>query len=264
MSIIKNAAGQTVPIRERREAFGTLAALNSELVLDVNGDENALLYVQSTAFIGTLEFTGASDVNGALFFPVPAYPFSPGCAGGTIPQAGQPMLLDALLAANTVRVYSIPVGQLKKLRIRTSAFTSGAADCTLIAESQAALNGAVLAKPSTLMVSATGAVGAAVTATLPLVAGLRHVVDFVNITRSATAALTASATPVLVTSTNLPGSPVITFGQDVAGIGVDWDRELNFGSTGLAAIALGTATTIVCPAYVGVIWRLNVAYRLGL
>ena len=264
MSTLKNANSEIVPIRERREASGTLAALNSEIVIDVNGDESALVYVQSTAFIGTLEFTGSSDATGALFHPVPAYPFSPGCAGGTIPQAGQPMLLDALLAANTVRVYSVPVGQLRKLRVRTSAYTSGAADVTITAEAQGPLNTAIAAKPSTLLVTATAAVGVAVTATVPAVAGLRHILDFVKVTRSATAALTASATPVLVTTTNLPGLPALTFGQDAGGIGVDKQDGFDFGSSGLAASALGTATTVVCPAYVGVIWRVTVGYRLGL
>lgn len=264
MSTLKNANSEIVPVRERREASGTLAALNSEIVIDVNGDESALVYVQSTAFIGTLEFTGSSDATGALFYPVPAYPFSPGCAGGTIPPAGQPLLLDALVAANTVRVYSVPVGQLRKLRVRTSAYTSGAADVTITAEAQGPLNTAIEAKPSTLLVTATAAVGVAVTATIPAVAGLRHILDFVKVTRSATAALTASATPVLVTTTNLPGSPALTFGQDVGGIGVDKPDGWDFGSSGLAASVLGANTTVVCPAYVGVIWRVTVGYRLGL
>ena len=32
---------------------------------------------------------------------------------------------------------------------------------------------------------------------------------------------------------------------------------------GLAASAVNTATTVVCPVYTGVIWRVNVTYRLG-
>lgn len=264
MATFKNDDGVIVPVRERREASGTLAALNSEIVIDVNGDESALVHVQSTAFIGTLEFTGSSDATGALFHPVPAYPFSPGCAGGTIPLAGQPLLLDALVAANTVRVYSVPVGQLRKLRVRTSAYTSGAADVSITAEAQGPLNTAIAAKPSTLLVTNTGAASAAVTATLPAVAGLRHIVDFIYVNRSATAALTASATPVLVTTTNLPGAPVLTLGSDAAGIGIDKEMRLDFGSTGLAATTLSNNTTVVCPVYTGVIWRVIVGYRLGL
>lgn len=264
MALFKNDDGVVVPIRERREGFGTLATLNAETVIDVNGDESALVYVQSTAFIGTLEFTGCSDATGALYFPVPAYPFSVGCTGGTIPPAGQPLLIDALVAANTTRVYSVPVGQLRKLRIRVSAYTSGAADVSVTTEAQAPLNTAIAAKPGTLLVTNTGVASAAVTATLPAVPGLRHIIDFIYVNRSATAALTAAATPVLVTTTNLPGAPVLTFGADAGGIGVDKEQRIDFGSTGLAASALGTATTVVCPVYTGVIWRVIVGYRLGL
>lgn len=263
MSTLKNLSGTFVPVRERREAAGTLGALNAEVVLPLNGDENALVYVQSTAFIGTLEFTGLGDET-AGYFPVVAYPYSPGCAGGTIPLAGQPLLSDALVAANTVRVYSVPVGQLRALRVRASAYTSGAAAVTISSDPNDALNTAIISRPTTLLVTATGASAAAVTATLPSVAGLRHVVDFIRVTRSATALLTAGATPTLVTTTNLPGSPVLTFGADAAAQGVDKEGVLDFGSSGLAASALGTATTIVCPATTGVIWRVNVGYRLGL
>lgn len=263
MSIQKNAANAIVPVRERREAFAALSALNAEIVMDLNGDESALVTVQSTGFVGTLEFTGCSDVTGSLYLAVPAYPYSPGCAGGTIPSAGQPLLLDALVAANTVRVYSVPVGQLRRLRIRASAYTSGTCDVSITSDTQSLLNTAILAKPSTLLVTTTAAVGTAVTATLPAVAGLRHVLDFISVVRSATAALTASATPVVITTTNLPGTLALTMGSDAAGIGVDRELSRDFGSTGLAASALGTATTVVCPAYTGVIWRVTVGYRLG-
>jgi hypothetical protein len=264
MSILRNDGGAVVPVRERRSASGTLGALNAELVLDLNGDESALVYVQSAAFVGTLEFTGLSDLGTTNYFPVAVYPYAIGCAGGTIPIAGQPLLIDALVAANTARVYSIPVGQLRKLRVRASAYTSGSCVVTITSDTQSSLNTASADKSSTLLVSATGAAAAAVTATLPAVTGLRHIVDFIQVTRSATAALTASATPVLVTTTNLPGSPVLTLGSDVAGIGIDKEVRLDFGSTGLSATALGTATTVVCPIYTGVIWRINVGYRLGL
>ncbi len=251
-------------VHQRLSASATIGALNAEVVLSLNGEANALVYVQSTSFVGTLEFTGVSDAGETGYFPVAAYPYAIGCAGGTIPPSAQPLLVDALVAANTSRVYSVPVGQLRRLRVRASAYTSGSCVVTITADANDSLNTAIAARPATLFVTNTGAASAAVTATLPAVTGLRHVVDFIQVTRSATAALTAAATPVLVTTTNLPGSPALTFGSDAAGIGLDKDVKLDFGSSGLAASALGTATTVVCPVYTGVIWRVYVAYRLGL
>lgn len=262
MSVLKNEAGDVVPIRERRTATGTLAALNAELVMDLNGDANAMLYIQSTAFIGTLEFTGASNEDETQFFPVPAYPFSPGSVGGTIPLAGQPLIVHALVAANTAAVYAIPVGQLRKLRIRVSAYTSGSCVASVVADVNASPNTEIPHPVPTLAVTATGASAAAVTATLPAVTGLRHYLQRLEIVRSATALLTAGATPVVVTTTNLPGTIAFTFGADAAPQGQDKTMSLDCGS-GLAATALGTNTTIVCPATTGVIWRVNAIYRLG-
>lgn len=264
MSVFKNQAGSIVPLRERREATANLAALNQELVVPLNGDSNVLVYVLSDLFVGTLEFTGAIDNGPSLFFPVQAYAYSIGCIGGTIPNAGQPMLSDALVAANLTRVYSIPVGQLKALRIRASAYTSG--NCTLyvVSDTNNSLNPqAGDQNPATLCVTATAAVSTAVTLTLPAVPGLRHYIDSLHIVRSATAALTASATPVVVTTTGLPGNPAFTFGSDAAGIGIDKEARLDCGPEGFAAAALGAATTVVMPVYTGVIWRATAIYHLG-
>lgn len=259
-----DSIGRAQVVLQRSSATGTLAANNAEVVLPLGGEMSALVYVQSTSFIGTLEFTGASDVDETGFHPVAAYPYAIGCVGGTIPLASQPLLIDALVAANTVRVYSVPVGQLRRLRVRVSAYTSGSCVVSMTADSNDPLNTAIHAKSSTLLVTATGAASAAVTATIPAVTGLRHVIDFIQVTRSATALLTAAATPVLVTTTNLPGTPALTFGSDAAPQGTDKEVKLDFGVNGLAASVLGTATTVVCPVYTGVIWRVNVAYRLGL
>lgn len=259
MSISRNLASAFVPIREQRTASGSLVANNSEVVLAVNGDRSALVFISSSSFIGTLEFTGS--VDGTNYFPVAAYAIAASSAGGTLPVSAQPMLTDALVAANTSRLYSVSCGQLRLLRVRVSAYTSGSAVCTINSDAEDSL---YTARPSTLFVTATGAASAAVTATLPAVTGFRHVIDFIQVTRSATAALTPSATPVVVTTTNLPGSPALTFGSDAAGVGVDKEVKLDFGSSGISSTTLGTVTTVVCPVYTGVIWRINVSYRLSL
>ncbi|MGL4575859.1 MAG: hypothetical protein ACRCV9_13835, partial [Burkholderiaceae bacterium] len=110
----------------------------------------------------------------------------------------------------------------------------------------------------------TGAAAAAVTATLPAVAGLRHYIDRIDVTRFASTLLTAGATPVLVTTTNIPGAPVLSFPAEAAAQGTTAIQVLDAGSSGWACTALNTATTVVCPVTTGVIWRVNVIYRLGL
>ena len=265
MSLLRNLLGAFVPVRERRETSGVLAALNAELVLDINGDESALIFVNGggSAFAGTLEFTGSID--GVNYFAILVMPyFSNGSVAG--PNNAQPLLVDVIASTTAcIRAYALRVSQLKKVRVRIAAWTSGSATVNINSDAQRSLHPALYeGRPTSLMNSTTGAVSAAVTATLPAVAGLRHYIDFIRITRSATAALTAAATPVVITSTNLPGPLNLTLGQDAGGIGVDRELALDFGGTGLAASAIGTATTIVCPIYTGVMWRVNVGYRLGL
>ena len=264
MSILRTLAGVFVPVREARETSATLAAANAELVLDVSGDESVLVSMVPSAFVGTISFFGVGETGATNYMTIPAYPFAVGSVGGTIPVAGQPMMSDAVVAANTLRQWCIPCGQLKKVRILVSAYTSGSAVFTMRSDPQASVNTAILARPSTLLVTATGAASAAVTATLPLVTGLRHILDFISIIRSATVALTAAAAPVVPTTTNIPGALAFTFGSDVAGVGIDKEVRTDFGSSGLACTAMSTATTVVCPVYTGVIWRITVGYRLGL
>jgi hypothetical protein len=67
-----------------------------------------------------------------------------------------------------------------------------------------------------------------------------------------------------VTTTNINGSPALTFGSDAGGIGLDKEQVLEFGASGGGTLLVNTATTIVAPAYTGVIWRMNISYRLGL
>jgi hypothetical protein len=157
-------------------------------------------------------------------------------------------------------------GQLRKVRVRLTALTGGSIVPTFTSDELPSMHPNVAAqRAGTLAATAVSAsVGAAATATLAAVTGLRHYVDFVAVTRSAAALLTAGATPATVTTTNIAGSPALTFGSDAAAQGVDTTREIDFGSSGMAATAAGAATTVVCPATPNVIWRVTVAYRLGL
>ncbi len=264
MSILRNLGGAFVPVRERRETTGTLAALNAEVVAPLNGDSMALVSVVLSSFAGTLEFTGAADSAGTNYFPVLAFPYAPGCVGSAIPVSAQPIITDALATAATLRVYAVPCGQIKNLRVRASVYSSGTCAVTITSDTAETLNMAMWLRPTTAMVTQVSVAGSGATATLPAVPGLRHIVDFIRVTRSAAALLTAGATPTTVTTSNLPGTPSLTFGQDAAPQGTDKEVVLDFGASGLAVSAINTATTVVCPATTNVIWRVNVGYRLGL
>lgn len=265
MSILRNLLGNFMPHFEQRTVSGVLAAANAELVLDVSGDESALISIDGGGATLNATYVIEGSVDGATYASLLAFPIPAFCLSGTIPQAGQPIVSEAVNSTSIRRVIGVAVGGLKKIRVRLSVFSTGSATVVINSDSCASISPYVRdQKAATLLVTATGAAAAAVTATLPAVAGLRHYVDFISVTRSATAALTASATPFVVTTTNIPGSPALTFGADAGGIGLDIEKKLDFGGSGISATAINTATTVVCPVWTGVIWRVNVAYRLGL
>jgi hypothetical protein len=264
MSILRNLLGNFMPHFESRRNSGVLAANNAELVVDVNGDDSALIFINGTAtFNATYNIQGSAD--GVNFCDLLAYPYSPGSVGGTLPQPGQPLVTEAVNSAVVQRLLCAGVGGLQKIRVRLTAYTSGTATVSINTDSCQSLSPYLRdQKAATLMVTSTGAAAAAVTATLPAVAGLRHYIYSVKVVRFATATLTAAATPVLVTTTNIPGSPVLSFPAEAAVQGSVYQDSLDYGGAGMASSAVNIATTIVCPATTGAIWRVNVAYRLGL
>lgn len=111
---------------------------------------------------------------------------------------------------------------------------------------------------SLIAVTATGVSGAAVTCTLPAAANVFHYIQSIEIIKYAVAALTGVATPIVVTTTNLPGNIAFTFGTAQA-IGTTLEEDL-VGIDTLRSAAVNTATTFVCPATTNVIWRINVFY----
>lgn len=114
---------------------------------------------------------------------------------------------------------------------------------------------------SNLGITATGAAAAAVTLTIPAVAGKFHNINHISIQAYSSAARTGSATPVLVTTTNLPGSPVFTFASAGA-IGTTDEKKLE-SCLPIKSLVANTATTIICPATTGIIWRVTVFYNLS-
>jgi hypothetical protein len=117
----------------------------------------------------------------------------------------------------------------------------------------------VIVASSQLVQSATAATGVGVTVTLPAVASQFHYISFIEIVKYFTVANAASATPLVITTTNLPGSLAFSFGQPLGTIGTTDTRIYNPNSP-LHSSVVNTATTIVAPATTGIIWRINVFY----
>lgn len=111
-----------------------------------------------------------------------------------------------------------------------------------------------------LIVTNTGAANAAVTATLPAAGtGLFHYITGIEVMRTATAALTGTAT-LVITTTNIPGSLAWSVGNAMVAGGTSRDIVMIFESPIKTSIA-NTATTVVCPAPgAAVLWRVTVYY----
>lgn len=264
MSILRNLVGAFMPHFEQRRSSALLAAVNAELVHPVNGDNSATIFINSAGTTLNATYNVQGTVDGTNYFDVLTYPYAPASVGGTLPQPGQPLATEVVNAV-VQRALCVPTGGLQAIRVRLTAFTAGTCQISINTDDCDSISPYVRAqRAATLAVTATGAVNAAVTATLPAVVGLRHYLDRVSVVRSATAALTPAATPLLVTTANIPGLPVMTWGQDAAGVGIDREQVFEFGGAGMACLLTNTATTIACPAYTGVIWRVNATYRLGL
>lgn len=120
------------------------------------------------------------------------------------------------------------------------------------------ISGTVAHLPATLVQSQKSGSGVALTVSLPVVAGQFHYISRINIIAYAAAARTGVATPVDVTTTNLPGSLAWTT-PTAAAIGTQYETDIQLTSP-LKSTAVATATTIAAPATSGVIWRINVFY----
>jgi hypothetical protein len=261
MSVQKNLANFYMPHEESRRSSAILGALNAEVVHDLDGDQSAVVHIFASAAL-TATYAIQVSPDGINYYNSPGYLFSG--VNGTLPIPGQPVYTEASTTA-IQRVINVPCGQMRKLRVIFTAWTSGSAVVSINSDTCVGISPFLRDQNScTLAATITAATGVAATLSLPAVTGLRHYIGNIEIVRSATAALTASATPTVITTTNLPGSLAFTMGSDTGGTGVDKILDANFSGQPLAALLAGTATTVVCPATPGVIWRVNAFYSLGL
>lgn len=174
---------------------------------------------------------------------------------------------STLAAVTTVGTITNPVTVNAGTNLNTSALNLETTQSAMNAKFPTQINGRVpvqtLPVPNDLIISTTAATGVALTATLPAVAANFHYIDAIEITLYSTLARTGSATPIVCTTTNLPGSFAVTWAT--AGvIGAADTRQLINANRPIKSSVVNTATTIVCPVVTGGLWRINVVYSTGI
>lgn len=218
---------------DARTAGATLGALNAELVMDLHGKGTVVFDCRTGAANLTLVFEGTVD-------------------GTNYVQLEQP---PRVTTSTIAEVYRIPCEGFRRVRCRVSAYTSG----NVIVIGRA--SSVILPPQTNLWVTVTAAANTAATITLPAAgAGLFHYIKTLRCDRNATAVLAGTAT-LLITTTNLPGSPVWSVGNAMVAGGTQKDVEHNFDGRGLKSLSANTATTIIMPAPgAAVLWRGNCGY----
>jgi hypothetical protein len=245
--ITRDLASTSLHPRENIFLSGNINAVNGEVVIDADGASTVALVVTG-AYVGTLTVEGSID--GTNYDVIPLRPVN---VGG---------VYVLTLASAAVGRWFGACSWARRVRVRMSAYTSGTATVTLAADN-GNLEVLSLSKAADLAVTNTGAAAAAVTLTLAAPgAGLFQYITRLIVCRFATALLTAAATPVLVTTTNLPGTRVLSFPAEAALQGSMY-CEIISPAAPLKATTANTAVTVVCPATTAVIWRATADYYNG-
>jgi|SRR6266850_693225 len=237
-------------ITDARTISATLAALNAEVIMDLNGEAVASFDLRSAAMNLTLSWE--ATVDGTNYFAIPVI--------NNLTEAIDTTFSSATTANLTLMAV---VSAYRRVRVRVSAFTSGTV--TVSARASRA-DYAIYAKPipTRLWITATGVSGAAVTATLPAPGvGVFHYITKIHLVQFVVAARTAAATPVLVTTTNISGSPIYSCDATVGAIGQIFIYDVAPSDFPMKSAISNTATTFVAPATPSVIWRWNIGYYNG-
>lgn len=233
--------------RENLFISGTLGALNAEIVTPCDGASTVSIDLRGT-FSLTVQLQGTVDGSNWTLIPVRS------AVGGAF---------VAGIAGTASGVWMGSCFGFNKVRAIVTAYTSGGAIATLAASNALfddfARNGSV----TTLAGTITAAAGAAATLTLASPgAGLRQYLTYLRIVKFASAALTAAAAPVVLTTTNIPGSMAFSLPADAALQGTVFSYQEDFAYP-VAGSTQNTAMTVVAPATTGVIWRITAGYFLA-
>lgn len=229
-------------------AMVLINSVTDELYCD--GCSSFALNVRDTHTSGVLTVEGS--VDGTNWHAVPIRPYSQALTTYTL-----------LHPAATQGLWVGRVGPWRWLRARmTVAVTVGAANVTL-SVSNGLLDDNLADRITPVLQTITAAAGAGATLTIASPgAGLRHYLTYLRIMKFAAAVLTPAAAPVLITTTNIPGTLVFSMPADAAAQGTVFSYQEDFNLP-VATSAQATATTIVCPATTNVIWRVTAGYYVA-
>jgi hypothetical protein len=236
----------TLHPRENLVAAGPLGALNSEIIVNADGASTVTLDLRGT-FNLTVEVSGSAD--GVNWVVLPVRPVTGG-------------IYLAAVAGAASGIWVAACAGFARLRARVTAYTSGSATAVLLAAT-GLMDDRLLGEVSSNIGTNTGVAGAAVTLTLAAPgAGLRHYLTRLAIERHAVAALTAGATPTLITTTNLPGSLAFSIPVEAAAAGSVYEKFTD-PSRPIMSSAQNTPTTIVAGAVTSVIWRITALFYVA-
>ena len=240
------AAGNLHP-RENLFIAGTLGALNAELQLACDGCSTVAIDLRGT-FNMTVAIQGSIDGTNWVLIPVR-------------PQLGGIFVLG--IVGSVAGIWMAQCAGFTKVRAFVTAYTSGTATTVLAGSTAMFDDFARCGSITPVLATVTAAIGVAATLTLAAPgAGLRHYLTYLSINRFAGAVLTAAAAPVVVTTTNIPGSLAISMPAEAAAQGT-LDRWREDFAYPVMSSAQNAATTIVAPLTTGVIWRLTAGYYVA-
>lgn len=225
---------------------GSIAALNGELALSLNGETTATIDMRTSAFSGTITIQGTID--GTNYVTLSAFNPLTELWITTFTAAGQWVLPN--------------IAGFRTIRCIATSYASGSATVTI----NASLGQGVTyskAIPANLTATTVGTSGSAATLTISSGgAGLYHYLCYLRIDRFCVALLTAGATPVTVTTTNISGSLAFSFPAEAGAQGTMYTQEIS-PSNPIKSTNAATNTTIVCPATTNVIWRVTAVYYVA-
>ena len=262
----------------------SIAALNATVTIPVSGI-GELSFAISGTWVATLSFQSSLDglnwlADAALNSASKAFVTSTTANGSFKAAVGSVRLYRVIATAYTSGSASIVYSGTSEANfvISQSLITDGgnngpvavkAANIAPVAADPALVvslspNGIIAQaeqRAATLHATATALVNTGATASLPApAAGLFHYITSVQLVKLYAALGVASGAGVVITSTNLPGTPAWTTEQIASAVGTA-PLVINYQpTTPLKSAAAAVATTFVAPAQLQTIWRWNISY----